>query len=76
MEAAALYAFACARRKAVLCVAHVTNQMGQIEGDFEKGEAGGAADALTLIRHLVVTLARVPRLSTLAGGDAPPCAAQ
>ena len=49
MEAAALYAFAQARRKAVLCFAHVTNQMGRIEGDFEKGEADGSQDALDLI---------------------------
>ena len=35
MEAAALYAFAQARRKPVVCFAHVTNQMGRIEGDFE-----------------------------------------
>ncbi len=34
-EAAALYASAAARRRPVLCGAHVTNQMGQIEGDFE-----------------------------------------
>ena len=37
MEAAALYAFAEAREKPVICFAHVTNQMGSIEGDFEKG---------------------------------------
>jgi uridine phosphorylase len=49
MEAAALYAFARARRKPVLCFAHVTNQMGQIEGDFEKGAANGAEDALRVI---------------------------
>lgn len=49
MEAAALYAFAQARSKAVLCFAHVTNQMGHIEGDFEKGEANGSQDALELI---------------------------
>src|ERR1700733_8811169 len=49
MEAAALYAFAEARQKAVLCFAHVTNQMGQ-SGDFEKGEANGATASLTLIR--------------------------
>jgi uridine phosphorylase len=49
MEAAALYAFAQARSKAVLCFAHVTNQMGQIEGDFEKGEADGTLDALAVI---------------------------
>lgn len=49
MEAAALYAFAEARGKPVLCLAHVTNQMGRIEGDFEKGEADGAVDALAVI---------------------------
>jgi uridine phosphorylase len=49
MEAAALYAFARARGKPVLCFAHVTNQMGQIEGDFEKGEADGAGEALAVI---------------------------
>lgn len=49
MEAAALYAFATARRKPVLCFAHVTNQMGRIEGDFEKGEADGAVDTLAVI---------------------------
>ena len=53
MEAAALYAFAQARRKAVLCFAHVTNQMGHIEGDFEKGEANGSQDALELIAAAV-----------------------
>ncbi len=49
MEAAALYAFAQARDKAVVCFAHVTNQMGQVEGDFEKGEEAGSHDALGLI---------------------------
>jgi uridine phosphorylase len=49
MEAAALYAFAGARRRPVLCLAHVTNQMGRIEGDFEKGEANGATAALALV---------------------------
>ena len=49
MEAAALYAFARARGKAVLCFAHVTNQMAQIEGDFEKGAADGAEAALRVI---------------------------
>lgn len=51
MEAAALYAFAEARRKAVLCFAHVTNQMGQ-SGDFEKGEANGATASLALNRAI------------------------
>jgi uridine phosphorylase len=49
MEAAALYAFAAARGKSVLCFAHVTNQMALIEGDFEKGEADGTVDALAVI---------------------------
>jgi purine-nucleoside phosphorylase len=49
MEAAALYAFAFARNKLVICFAHVTNQMARIEGDFEKGEADGAIDALRVI---------------------------
>ncbi len=49
MEAAGLYAFARARQKAVLCFAHVTNQMALIEGDFEKGEADGSVDALAVI---------------------------
>jgi hypothetical protein len=37
------------RQKPVLCFAHVTNQMGRIDGDFEKGEADGSHDALQLI---------------------------
>jgi uridine phosphorylase len=49
MEAAALYAFARAQAQSVLCFAHVTNQMAQISGDFEKGEADGAHDALALL---------------------------
>jgi uridine phosphorylase len=49
MEAAALYAFAQVRQKPVLCFAHVTNQMGRIDGDFEKGEADGTKDALDLV---------------------------
>jgi uridine phosphorylase len=52
MEAAALYAFSAARGKAVLCFAHVTNQMGQIEGDFEKGAADGAEESLKLVSRV------------------------
>ncbi len=48
MEAAALYAFALARNKPVLCFAHVTNQMGQT-GDFEKGDANGATASIALV---------------------------
>lgn len=49
MEAAGLYAFAEARGCDVICFAHVTNRMARIDGDFEKGEDGGAHDALDLI---------------------------
>ncbi|MBI1778354.1 MAG: nucleoside phosphorylase [Proteobacteria bacterium] len=49
MEAAALYAFASARGRPVLCLAHVTNQMARIEGDFEKGAADGAEASLKVI---------------------------
>jgi uridine phosphorylase len=49
MEAAALYAFAQARHKPVLCLAHVTNQMAIETGDFEKGEAAGAQASLAVV---------------------------
>ncbi len=56
MEAAALYAFAEARRRAVLCLAYVTNAMGQSCGEFEKGEADGTTDALEVIGALAQEL--------------------
>jgi uridine phosphorylase len=49
MEAAALYALAQARQYQIICFAHVTNQMGQTEGDFEKGEASGSETALYVV---------------------------
>ena len=61
MEAAALYAFAAARGRAVLCFAHVTNQMALIEGDFEKGEADGTVGALTVIRAAAEAWRRASR---------------
>jgi uridine phosphorylase len=51
MEAAALYALAEARQRNVVCFAHVTNQMGQVEGDFEKGEADGVTATLEVVAH-------------------------
>jgi uridine phosphorylase len=53
MEAAALYAFARASRAAVLCLAHVTNSMGQAGQDFEKGEADGTANALAVLEAII-----------------------
>ncbi|MBA1149534.1 nucleoside phosphorylase [Ectothiorhodospiraceae bacterium WFHF3C12] len=60
MEAAALYAFARARERSVVCFAHVTNQLGQIEGDFEKGEGDGAVDSLKVVVRTATALGWVP----------------
>lgn len=49
MEAAALYAFAAARDRAVICFAHVTNSMAVTHGDFEKGPNEGVDQALTVV---------------------------
>jgi uridine phosphorylase len=49
MEASALYAFARSTGHAVLCLAHVTNQLGRVENDFEKGTGNGARASLDLI---------------------------
>jgi uridine phosphorylase len=48
MEASALYSFAEARHKQVVCIAYVTNTMGTSERDFEKGHANGARDSLAV----------------------------
>jgi uridine phosphorylase len=53
MEAAALYVFAKTTGASVLCLAHVTNTMGQTGQDFEKGEADGTADALAVLEAIV-----------------------
>ena len=52
MEAAALYAFSKARGKPVICIAQITNQMGQIENDFEKAESH--LDVLEIISLIAV----------------------
>lgn len=53
MEAAALYAYAAARDRDVLCVAHVTNSMAIDGDDFEKGDADGAHAALDLVTAII-----------------------
>lgn len=58
MESAALYAFASAAKRAVLCLAHVTNTMGASEQEFEKGESDGATEALRLVAALLDVVAR------------------
>ena len=52
MESAALYTFALAARAAVLCLAHVTNTMGQTGADFEKGELDGTSEALMMLEAI------------------------
>jgi purine-nucleoside phosphorylase len=56
MEASALYAFAEAKQKSVICFAHLTNTMAQSEGDFEKGEAFGSIDTLNLLAFTIAKL--------------------
>lgn len=53
MEASALYAFARALEKKVICFAHLTNTMAQSEGDFEKGEEFGSLDTVNLISEVL-----------------------
>jgi uridine phosphorylase len=49
MEAAALYAFAQAKGVNVICFALITNQMAQVQGDFEKGVDQGSHKVLAVI---------------------------
>jgi uridine phosphorylase len=58
MEAAALYTFARRAGVEVLCLAHVTNTMGQNVQDFEKGESDGTTDALAVLAAIVDVEAR------------------
>jgi uridine phosphorylase len=68
MEAAALYAFARARKRRIICLAHVTNTMAtntmatntmatntmaRSAQEFEKGEAGGSVAALRVIEAII-----------------------
>jgi uridine phosphorylase len=55
MEAAALYAFAGATGQSVICLAHLTNELGG-EGDFEKGASDGAEDALRVLEAILARL--------------------
>jgi uridine phosphorylase len=52
MEAAALYAFAAACERPVICLAQVSNKLGCVEGDCEKGERNGAGTSLDLVMAL------------------------
>ena len=56
MEAAALYAYAEARGARVVCIAHLTNEMGRGDIDFEKGAADGATEALAIVARIADAL--------------------
>ncbi|WP_300008302.1 nucleoside phosphorylase [Pseudonocardia sp.] len=56
MEAAALYAYAQARDRRVVCLAHITNTMATDGDDFEKGRDNGAPDALAVARAVALAL--------------------
>ncbi len=58
MECAALYAFSTARKRPVVCLAHVTNQMAVEHGDFEKGRDNGAHDALAAVEAVIKRIRR------------------
>ncbi len=63
MEAASLYSFAMAREVAVVCLAHVTNDISVTDTtDFEKGEHGGAIAAIKLLDHILYSLTDPLRL--------------
>ncbi len=58
MEAAGLYAYAEARRRTVVCLAHVTNTMATTGADFEKGPSDGALATLDVVAATVRALER------------------
>ncbi len=61
MEAAALYAYASAGGRDVVCLAHVTNAMAVDGDDFEKGADSGVAATLAVVRAAAGAI--------LSGGD-------
>jgi len=56
MEAAALYSYATARDRDVVCLAHLTNTMATLGDDFEKGPDNGAPAALAVARATAMAL--------------------
>lgn len=46
----------------MICFAHVTNQMAQDTGDFEKGENDGASDALAVIAAVIILDIKIQQL--------------
>ncbi len=59
MEAASLYAYGAARHHAVVCLAQVTNQLGTVTDDFDKGPGDGVGNALAAVARIVSMTASV-----------------
>lgn len=60
MEAAGLYAYASARQRAVVCLAHITNTMATTEGeDFEKGHDNGVSASLAVVGSVAAALTAI-----------------
>jgi hypothetical protein len=55
-QSAALYAYAAARNRDVLCLAHVTDTMAVAGDDLEKGHANGAVAALAVTAAIASVL--------------------
>jgi uridine phosphorylase len=73
MEAAALYAYATAQQRDIVCVAHVTNNMGIGGDDFEKGSDAGAHRTLAVVDAIVrAWMLRRPRLDHQTSAKRPP----
>ncbi len=64
MEAAALYAFASACGRPVVCLAHVSNRLGCVEGDFEKGDGNGVCGSVELVTRLASAWLQAERIGT------------
>lgn len=56
METAALYAYAAARHRDVVCFAHITNTMAVDGDDFDKGDQNGVHEALAIVRATALAL--------------------
>jgi uridine phosphorylase len=54
MEVAALYTFVREPSRPVVCFAYVTNEMGQGDAEFEKGDADGSEIAFEVLEAATV----------------------
>ena len=54
------YAYAAARQRDVVCVAHVTNTMATRGDDFEKGEDNGTHRILAVVDAIAQRWSNVP----------------